>query len=169
MNGYNIGGKTGTAQKFINDSYSKNEFISSFVSIFPINNPKYIILISIDSPTYGYHRANQSSVPASKEIIKKIIISNKNFNLKSQTLLASNNVEIVESTENIEDKFYYSTEENNITPNFRGKSLKEALTIANERGLKLEPYGISGRVVWQSIKPGNLFQKNQICKIKVSI
>ena len=36
LRGYNIGGKTGTAQKFMDNSYSKNDFISSFASIFPI-------------------------------------------------------------------------------------------------------------------------------------
>ena len=48
LNGYKIGGKTGTAQKFINGEYSKNEFISSFTSIFPIDRPKYVMVVSID-------------------------------------------------------------------------------------------------------------------------
>ena len=81
LNGYNIGGKTGTAQKFIENSYSKNEFVSSFASVFPIENPKYVLLVSIDSPQYGYHWANQSAVPVTKEIIKRIIIFNSIHNL----------------------------------------------------------------------------------------
>ena len=37
--GFRIGGKTGTAEKFIMVAYSKREFISSFAAVFPIENP----------------------------------------------------------------------------------------------------------------------------------
>ena len=49
VEGYDIGGKTGTAQKIENGSYTKKK-INSFVSIFPTNQPKYVLLVLLDEP-----------------------------------------------------------------------------------------------------------------------
>ena len=49
VSGYNVGGKTGTAQKSIDGRYS-NEKINTFVSIFPSDNPKYVLLVLLDEP-----------------------------------------------------------------------------------------------------------------------
>ena len=47
--GYEVGGKTGTAQKTLQGKYSK-EKVNTFVSIFPSNNPKYVLLVLLDEP-----------------------------------------------------------------------------------------------------------------------
>ena len=47
--GYEIGGKTGTAQKSINGSYSK-EKINTFAAIFPTSKPKYVLIVLLDEP-----------------------------------------------------------------------------------------------------------------------
>ena len=49
VEGYYVGGKTGTAQKIENSKYT-NRKINTFVSIFPINDPKYVLLILLDEP-----------------------------------------------------------------------------------------------------------------------
>ena len=41
VEGYEVGGKTGTAQKIIEWGYSKNK-VNTFASVFPISNPKFI-------------------------------------------------------------------------------------------------------------------------------
>jgi cell division protein FtsI (penicillin-binding protein 3) len=48
--GYEVGGKTGTARKAINGVYSKEKKINTFVSLFPINKPKYVLLVMLDEP-----------------------------------------------------------------------------------------------------------------------
>jgi cell division protein FtsI (penicillin-binding protein 3) len=48
--GYEIGGKTGTARKAINGIYSKEKKINTFVSLFPISKPKYVLLVMLDEP-----------------------------------------------------------------------------------------------------------------------
>ena len=45
---YDIAGKTGTAQKYKNGHL--NNYIATFASIFPSNNPDYVMIISIDEP-----------------------------------------------------------------------------------------------------------------------
>ena len=49
VNGYEVGGKTGTAQKIINGNYS-NKKINTFASIFPISNPKFTLVVMLDEP-----------------------------------------------------------------------------------------------------------------------
>tara|TARA_B100001123_G_C15312512_1_gene1024965 strand:+ start:612 stop:2351 length:1740 start_codon:yes stop_codon:yes gene_type:complete len=49
-NGYEVGGKTGTALKAINGVYSKEKKINTFVSLFPISKPKYLLLVMLDEP-----------------------------------------------------------------------------------------------------------------------
>ena len=48
-------------------------YISSFVSIFPVNNPQYVCVISIDSPNkiLGKHWGNETAAPITKEIYKR--------------------------------------------------------------------------------------------------
>ena len=49
IDGYEIAGKTGTAQKSISGGYSKNK-INTFASIFPASNPKYVLIVMLDEP-----------------------------------------------------------------------------------------------------------------------
>ncbi|MDH5796179.1 MAG: penicillin-binding protein 2 [Anaplasmataceae bacterium] len=50
VSGYDVGGKTGSAEKIINGKYSKKSNIVSFLGAFPISKPKYMIAIMIDEP-----------------------------------------------------------------------------------------------------------------------
>jgi len=49
INGYEIAGKTGTAQKSVAGGYSKNK-INTFASVFPSSNPKYVLVVMLDEP-----------------------------------------------------------------------------------------------------------------------
>ncbi len=48
--GYRVGGKSGTAQKPIDGKYSEDKFISSFVAVAPVNDPKIVVLVIVDEP-----------------------------------------------------------------------------------------------------------------------
>ena len=65
VNGYEIGGKTGTAQKSIAGNYSKKK-INTFVSIFPISKPKFVLAVMLDEPKtnkdYIYHYRDGSNI-----------------------------------------------------------------------------------------------------------
>lgn len=74
--GYLIGGKTSTANKSEKGNYNKSLRVSSFVGIYPINNPKYIVLIMLDDPkgnkqTNGLATAGITSATAVGNIIAR--------------------------------------------------------------------------------------------------
>ena len=75
--GYRVGGKTGTAEKAGRGGYRRKALLSSFVAAFPMNRPRYVLLVSLDEPkgnkkSYGYATAGWVAAPAAKEIIERI-------------------------------------------------------------------------------------------------
>ncbi|TFW25219.1 peptidoglycan D,D-transpeptidase FtsI family protein [Duganella callida] len=53
--GYRVGGKTGTAQKFLNGHYSQTKYIGNFVGMAPMTDPRFIIAVMIDEPGGPVH------------------------------------------------------------------------------------------------------------------
>jgi len=77
VDGYFVGGKTGTSNKVIDGKYSRDLRISSFVGAFPIHDPKYVIYVMLDEPkgtkaTSGYATGGWTAAPAVSKIIKRI-------------------------------------------------------------------------------------------------
>jgi cell division protein FtsI (penicillin-binding protein 3) len=61
--GYRVGGKTGTAQKFLNGHYSQTKYIGSFAGIAPMSNPRFIIAVMIDEPVGAIHTGGGVAAP----------------------------------------------------------------------------------------------------------
>ena len=65
VSGFEVGGKTGTAQKSINGVYT-NKKINSFLSVFPTSKPKYVMAVMLDEPKiskeYIYHYRDGSNI-----------------------------------------------------------------------------------------------------------
>jgi len=55
MKDYVVAGKTGTAQKVENGTYSTDKYIASFIGFFPADNPQVCISIVMDEPKEGYY------------------------------------------------------------------------------------------------------------------
>jgi cell division protein FtsI (penicillin-binding protein 3) len=75
--GYRVGGKTGTAEKVVNGRYSKEKRLTSFIGAFPMDDPKYLVLVMLDEPkptpeTYGFATSGWNAVPAAAKIIERI-------------------------------------------------------------------------------------------------
>ena len=77
INGYFVGGKTGTADKIIHGHYSKDKVFTTFMAIAPADKPKYLFLTLMDEPqavpgTYGYHTAAWNSGEVTGKIIERV-------------------------------------------------------------------------------------------------
>ena len=79
IDGYQIGGKTGTADKVdpINGGYLEDKVRTIFVSAFPIFDPKYVLVVILDEPEDRHkdipdRTASATAVPVSAEIIRRI-------------------------------------------------------------------------------------------------
>jgi len=77
INGYYVGGKTGTAEKVVNGRYSKTKLLNSFTAVLPADNPKYLILIMLDEPqavegTHGYATSGWNAAPTAGAVIARV-------------------------------------------------------------------------------------------------
>jgi cell division protein FtsI (penicillin-binding protein 3) len=77
VQGYLVGGKTGTAEKAEAHGYAKHLLLSSFLGVFPINDPQYLVLIVVDEPhgtkqTYGFATAGWNAAPTAAHVIARM-------------------------------------------------------------------------------------------------
>lgn len=71
VRGYSVAGKTGTAQKVINGRYSEALFYATFCGMIPANDPRLVILVSLDfDQRRRYHQGGNSSAPVFRRIAK---------------------------------------------------------------------------------------------------
>ena len=75
VDGFHVGGKTGTADKVINGRYAKDINFNAFVAAFPMDRPRYIVLSIIDAPRTGENggrTAASTAAPMIKAIIQRV-------------------------------------------------------------------------------------------------
>lgn len=72
IDGYRVGGKTGTAQKFEDGHLAQGKYVSSFCGFFPADAPEYLALIIVDEPQGTYY-GSAVAAPVAKEIFEDII------------------------------------------------------------------------------------------------
>ncbi len=72
IEGYKVGGKTGTAQKYEDGHVAQGKYVSSFTGFFPATDPQYLALIIVDEPQ-GVYYGSTVAAPVAKEIFENII------------------------------------------------------------------------------------------------
>ena len=73
VEGYNVGGKTGTAQKYKDGGgIDQGKYISSFVGTYPADNPRYIVFVMVDEPSAGAYYGSIVAAPYGKIIFSKM-------------------------------------------------------------------------------------------------
>lgn len=78
IKGYLVGGKTGTAEKPKKGGYNRRALLSSFVGIFPMHKPQYVVFVILDEPkgireTGGYATGGMTAAPTVGSVIKRIV------------------------------------------------------------------------------------------------
>ena len=70
IEGYRVGGKTGTAQKYEDGHIAAGKYVSSFVGFFPADDPEYLALVIADEPQGAYY-GSVVAAPCAKEFSKE--------------------------------------------------------------------------------------------------
>ncbi|WP_317310206.1 stage V sporulation protein D [Clostridium thermobutyricum] len=133
VEGYTIAGKTGTAQKVIDGKYAPQKYISSFIGMAPVDNPKVTVMITIDEPSNGQYYAGVVTSPVAKGLFTDI------FNYMENSFSKENNSAIIKDV---------------IIPEIREKSLEEAKTILKKEKIDYNIEGNGDTVVGVSPYPG---------------
>ena len=158
IEGWTIAGKTGTAIKYLNGSYS-NKYISNFAGFFPSENPQVVGVVVLDEPNHGLHWGGYGAAPLFKRIAERIINLDDSFKHYKNEISDSKNliaVKKVDTLPTLTTKNIYKpyTDGYVIIPDVRGMSIKKAKKLLIKNGLKPKFTG-SGKVAWQSPKPGS--------------
>jgi cell division protein FtsI (penicillin-binding protein 3) len=73
VDGYYVGGKTGTSEKVVRGRYSHDKLLTVFTGVFPCNDPQYLVLVMIDEPkNAGHSTAGLNAAPTTGQIIARI-------------------------------------------------------------------------------------------------
>lgn len=72
VDGFSVAGKTGTAQKVINGTYSHEDFMASFIGFVPADKPRVVIAVVLDSPKPIYY-GGVTAAPVFKNVAEKVL------------------------------------------------------------------------------------------------
>ena len=128
IDGYRVGGNTGTAQNVNNGIYMQGNYIVSFIGFLPANDPKIVVYLAIDNPKGVTQYGGTVSAPIVKNIMEDAITS---LNIEKQDGGTEKKYQWY-------DKKYYNV------PNVVGKSKKEATSMLKSFSVE---YSGSGDVV----------------------
>lgn len=158
IDGISVAGKTGTAQKVEHGRYSARDRMSSFVGFVPVQAPRFVILVVIDSPrtaTYG----GIVAAPVFRQIAE-YGLDRLGLRMASVPALAPDppaaKVQVVKWDAGAADRGM---------PSFMGLSMRQALVQAARAGWEVEMQG-SGFVVFQEPAPGAQTAKSRKLELR---
>ncbi len=145
-----MAGKTGTAQKAAEGGggYAGGKYNSVFVGMFPVDNPKMVMVVFYDEPAIGYHYGSTSAAPTFKKIVESILF------MPSSNILAFDEG-LMQSSRRM--------------PDLRGKHISQAEAILTQYGFsyKIEGADSSSVVVDQFPKPNVAIDPGHPITIKI--
>jgi stage V sporulation protein D (sporulation-specific penicillin-binding protein) len=142
VEGYHIGGKTGTAQKVVDGKYAAGTYVASFGGMAPIlpgENPDLTVFISIDEPDPTNYYAGQIAAPVAKQIFVDV------FNYLDMANINTSGDELISDV---------------VVPEIRGLGKSEALSVLKESKLNYEISGDGEYVTDTTPKPGYTTKEN---------
>lgn len=143
VEGYNVGGKTGTAQKYKESGgIDQGKYISSFIGTYPADNPRYILFVMVDEPSAGAYYGSIVSAPYGREIFCQL------FDYLGEEKQAED-VSIKEVS----------------MPYVEGMSLTEGARIIKEAGLEYELDGEGDTITRQLPPQGTILKQGTVVVI----
>ncbi|AJY76361.1 penicillin-binding transpeptidase domain-containing protein [Paenibacillus beijingensis] len=143
IKGYRVAGKTGTAQKVINGEYSSDKFVVSFIGYAPVDNPKIVVYVVVDSPNNPVVGGGTVAAP----IFKKIVSQSLRHMGVQPKLTASEKQSGAEMTVTV--------------PDLSDLNVSQAAAELKARGLTPEKVGKGTKVIQQIPKSGTVISASQ--------
>ena len=92
--GYDVGGKTGTAQKYDENGHIANgKYISSYIGTYPATDPEYVLLICINEPSAGVYYGGVVAKPVGQQVFSAIF-ETKQFKPTDESKVLQPNIEM---------------------------------------------------------------------------
>ena len=161
--GYRVGGKTGTAKKAKDGIYQDKSYVSSFFGFFPVDKPKYAVLITINEPKGSYY-GSEVALPSARNVLQRLI-DYKKIQPNGKVKTIENNAGSVQ-VEKKKDLGKIKQDFNkNIMPDLTGISLREFLSIYPQG--KFSEYEVtgSGAIISQFPEKGTKLDKKSKIQI----
>lgn len=153
--GYQIAGKTGTAEKLAEQGgYAPGEYIASFVGFVPAANPQYAMLVMLDTPQGAFY-GSQVSAPVFKDTLQQILVA-KGIQPSTHEGLPSFEEDAKDRAKAVKVPVMEFLPDNKVKiPDFTGLDMRQTAELVQRGHLVLVPYG-SGRAKKQSLPPGTV-------------
>lgn len=147
IDGYRVGGKTGTAQKVENGRYLVNNYIMSFMAVVPSNDPQAVLYVAIDNPKNTAMLSSYTTAPVARRILLDII----------EALDIPKQEGQIEKVYQWNDAVYYEV------PNVVGMSTKEASRTLTH--FKVEYTGTGEKIVSQTPEAGERVEEGSVVRL----
>lgn len=153
--GYQIAGKTGTAEKLAEQGgYAPGEYIASFVGFVPAANPQYAMLVMLDTPQGAFY-GSQVSAPVFKDTLQQILVA-KGIQPSTHEGLPSFEEDAKDKAKAVKVPVMEFLPDNKVKiPDFTGLDMRQTAELVQRGHLVLVPYG-SGRAKKQSLPQGTV-------------
>ena len=142
IEGYRVGGKTGTAQKVENGKYLVGNYIMSFMAVVPSNDPEAVLYLAIDNPKNTALLSSYTTTPIARRILLDIIDA----------------LEIEKQKDGLDKDLEWTDKKTYKVPNVIGKTVEEAKKKLNK--FTIEYSGTGEKVVSQSPEPKTKLEEN---------
>ena len=147
IDGYRVGGKTGTAQKVKDGRYMVGNYIVSFIGFLPANDPEVVVYIAIDNAKGATQYGGTIAAPIAKTILNDAI---RILDIKKPVGAS-------------EKRYNYNDRKYAIIPNVEGMNLKDA--IKELKNFKVEYTGSGDKVVYQSPSSNERIYEGETVKL----
>ena len=150
IDGYRVGGKTGTAQKVENGRYLVNNYILSFIGFLPADDPQVVVYFAIDNPKGVQQFGGVIAGPPAKAILSDSI---KALNIKKPS-------------GGMEKEYQYTDKKYKTVPDVSGKSKKDATSALKDFEVVFE--GSGDKVTYQSPEAGSRIYEGETVRVFTS-
>ena len=162
IEGVTVAGKTGTAQKASATGGYGDQYVASFMAVFPSDNPRYLVSMMIDEPQNGHYGGVLVAPEVRNVGVQLLTASGMLAEPQNATALASLPSERVVAPVS---RAQATLDSADAMPDFQGATLRQALEVLIEHGIVPTINGNGGLIEKQLPLPGTQWPEDKKCQL----